>query len=102
MERPETCYVFVSVSRYLYSANLVVSLKAGFSLEHMHKHDASEDSSNISIDLSTKHKKSKRTCFSYVVHTRNHCDINISKSTRKKKSAPLLLCLCLRLCRGDS
>ena len=54
-----------------------------FSLAHKHKHNISEDSSNISINMSTKHKKNKHTCFSYVVLTRNHRDISISISTRK-------------------
>ena len=40
--------------------------------------NTSEDGSKISINMSTKHKENKYTCFSYVVLTRNHRDISIS------------------------
>ena len=56
--------------------------KGWFSLAHAHKHNASEDSSNISINISTGHKN-EHTCFSYVVLTRNHRYISIRMSTRK-------------------
>ena len=57
----------------------------------MHKHNASEDSSNISINISTKHKKNKYTCFSYVVLTRNHRDISVRISTRKTNTSVFLV-----------
>ena len=64
-----------------FSALHISAVKGWFSYKH--KHNASEDSSNISINISTKHEKNEHTSLSYVVLTRNHRDIIKSISTRR-------------------
>ena len=58
-----------------------IGFKGWFSLAH--KHNASENSSKVSINISTKHKN-KHTCFSYVALTRNHRNVSISKHKKNK------------------